>query len=116
MTSLLVNTCGGSLDEVAIEVFKMIEKLKSSSTSGVGEIEISIYMSREFWVNCMGEVVGAVRPFMFDFYNSHCDPEREHQLLGNPVYVVDGDSHPDCVIYGRLVGLMAKPLPLRKRG
>lgn len=61
----------------------------------------------------MSEIQGELLPFEAEFKDTHLR-EGSQRLLGNPVYVVDGDSHPDCVIYGRVVGIMKKPLPPRR--
>lgn len=116
MSDFIVNTCGGSLHNVAEMAYVMREKLSLSAFVKGGEVEISIYMSSEFWNRCMCTVRGRVPSFELEFYDSYCNPPEKQTLLGNPVYVVDGGSHPDCVIYGRLTSELPKPIDSTKGG
>jgi hypothetical protein len=107
MTNFLVNTCGGSLDEVANNVYNMRRNLLINSGPRPAKTSISIYMSRNFWFSCMDDIRGQVDTSKSVFYQSYA--KGNQSLLGHPVYVVYEGSHPDCVIYGRVIDTNSNP-------
>ena len=68
------------IDEVANSVMKLRRKIRSADPSGDNP-KILIYMSMEYFYDCMIEIRGEVPGFAYDFYD-------KQQIYGYPVFEV----------------------------